>query len=242
MTASLHTEALAWLRYGKRMPIVCTEAGSWNADVIGMSSELCIEVEVKKSISDLRADFKNKTAKHYVYNNASGFDPRNASGYVPNYMYYFVPYALAEKAEEVIQEKAPKAGLAALKHSGGKHQGIVEIVKRPSKLHDRKPSHSFVRAAVMRMASEICIAHLTIDSWKEGDRVPDIVKYAAAMEGTLDFEFPEAVLVERGQLLMHSLGGDWEKADFVERVKYIFAAQTFLTSRTQNVPTPTVIT
>lgn len=240
MPLSLHAEALCWLRYAKRLPIVATEVGTFNADVIGMNTSMCIEVEVKKSISDLRAEFKNKVSKHHVYKNADAPDYR--SSYVPNYLYYFAPAEMAEKAEEVLRDQAPKAGLAVLKHSFHKTQGIVEVVKRPSKLHGNKPSLRFVQAAVMRMASEICISRMALDRLRSSDLVTDIVAAAAAMEGALDFENPEASLESRGKLLAKAFGVDWDAAPFEVQAKYVFAAQTFLTARNAQVVLPSVIT
>jgi hypothetical protein len=132
---TLHTEALAWLRYGKRMPIVCTEAGKWNADVLGMNSKMCIEVEVKHSISDLRADFRNKAHKHYLYQQAN---PKHATGYekgwhtnIPNFFYFLTPAELKDKALEIIADKAPYAGsdrqepasLEPVRCGQGQHEG-----------------------------------------------------------------------------------------------------------------------
>jgi hypothetical protein len=228
---SLHTAALSWLRYGKRMPVVCTEVGAWNADVIGMNSAMVIEVEVKKSISDLRADFKNKPQKHYTYSEAENY-AKGIYGYVPNYLYYFVPEELATKAEEIVREKCPKAGVAALGRYG------VNIVKRPSKLHPRPPSPSFLRTAISRMSSEICITRMLLDKFKANGGNPEMevleqaLDAAARVDGTLDFEDPIGNLEQRGAELAWVVDRkEWKSLSDLERFRWIFAAQHLLTLR-----------
>lgn len=149
--SELHAEAMAWLRYGKRLPIVCTEAGRWNADVLGMNRSTCIEVEVKHSLSDLRAEFRNKTQKHWVYANAEANNGRD----VPNYFYVVVPEGLGEKSESIIAEKAPAAGL--LVHTPGKMAGRnLTLLRKAKKLKATPPSSAFMRDAILRMGSQLC--------------------------------------------------------------------------------------
>ena len=61
--------ALCWLRYDKQMPLVATEAGYWNGDVMGIDEDTCIEIEVKVSKQDLLRDLESKRDKHYMYQN-----------------------------------------------------------------------------------------------------------------------------------------------------------------------------
>lgn len=156
---SLHTEALCWLRFGKRMPIVCTEVGPWHADVLGISDKMVVEVEIKKSRSDLRRDFSDKKTKHWTYANAEQYPGR----FVPNYLYYYVPPTLKDYALEVIAREAPKAGLAVQTDTEFLDGKNTEIVKKPTKLRSTPPSPAFLRVAIMRMSSELCGRHVVND-------------------------------------------------------------------------------
>lgn len=154
MKSELHLFALAWLRYGKRMPIVCTEVGQFNADILAISSKMSIEVEVKKTKSDLLRDFSHKKHKHFIYNRGV-----SQSAFLPNYFYYIVPQHLSEQAAQIIKEKCPKAGLAVVledNHALGKN---VSVVVRPKKIHEQKPTFRLVQAALLRMSSELVGLH-----------------------------------------------------------------------------------
>lgn len=221
---SLHLEALCWLRYGKGLPIVATEVGGWSADVIGMNTKIVTEVEVKKSISDLRAEFKNKVNKHLVYAAAGGFDPRSSSGYVPNYFYVLVDREIADQALRVIEEKMPKAGLAVRRNPE-----VIEVRKRASKLHGRPPSTGFVDAAIRRMASEICISRISIErQFKEAESVcQTITEHAQRLEGALDFEDPIVDVEARGARLAWVMSQkQWKDIPDAERVDWIGKAHS----------------
>lgn len=240
---SLHTEALCWLRFAKRMPIVCTEGGKWNADVLGMNSKMSIEVEIKNSISDLRADFRNKAHKHYLYNVGDSNPNSGWTGSIPNFFYFLTPGELKDKALEIIKDKAPKAGLicrsfpALGKYGAG--QDNIHIIKKPEKLHKDPPSRSLVHAAAMRMGSEIASMRLLIDTWND---VPDKSKLFQSfhdaligIEGTFDFENIEEDLERRGKELSWIMTKtDWEKFGHVERISWMFRAQELLNLRRGN--------
>ena len=161
MAANLHIEALAWLRYTKQMPLVVTEVGRWNADVLGIGPKYSIEVEVKKSISDLRADFRNKRTKHYFYADAgAGKWTRE----VPNYLYFMVPETLREKALAIVTEANTRYGLLwvptlsfsqetnSLGYSAGKN---VQVGKKALRLHDKVPGDACVWTGIRRLSSEL---------------------------------------------------------------------------------------
>jgi hypothetical protein len=161
VAANLHIEAMAWLRYTKQLPLVCTEVGRWNADVLGIGPKYSIEVEIKKSISDLRNDFKNKRNKHHFYAQGGGFQRTCA---VPNYLYFLVPEVLREKAEVVLQDQNPKYGLLwvptfsfdretqSLGYAAGKN---LQSAKRATRLHDNPPAGSVIQNAMRRLSSEL---------------------------------------------------------------------------------------
>jgi hypothetical protein len=161
VAANLHIEAMAWLRYTKQMPLVCTEVGRWNADVLALGPKYSIEVEVKKTLSDLRADFRGKRAKHYTYLNAA---EDKWTREVPNYLYYIVPEALAEKALPIVEKSNPKYGLlvvptnslghetSSLGYGAGKN---IIVAKKATRLHDKVPQDSTFWTAIRRLSSEL---------------------------------------------------------------------------------------
>lgn len=238
---TLHTEALAWLRYGKRMPIVCTEAGKWNADVLGMNSKICIEVEIKHSISDLRADFRNKAHKHFLYKEANPDDGTGWSGSIPNFFYFLTPAELKDKALEIINDKAPYAGLlirsmpAYNRFAAGKDN--MRVVKVPQKLHKEPPSRGLVHSAAMRMGSEIASLRLLIDTWDiTSDLRTSLMETFHAridgIEGSLDVDNLEADLERRGMELAWVMTHQkWETFSSLEKLVWCGRAQELLNLR-----------
>jgi hypothetical protein len=195
MSLDIETETLCWLRYVKRLPLVCTEAGPpWYPDVIGLSKEICIEVEIKRSRADLLAEFRNKD-KHAVYL-AGG-----KSG-VPNYYYFMVPAKLEKDAVEIVSEKFPKAGVAVFEEPerpalDGRN---IRIAKKPVKLHDVAPSQRFLDTAQMRLSSELCGMHIAKDHLAHSvenifrEAVKEMRHIALVRSGHLDSEDPETYI------------------------------------------------
>jgi hypothetical protein len=188
MPATLHTEAMAWLRYGKHMPLVCTEAGYWSADVLGIDDTKCVEVEIKKSIADLRADFRRKTRKHETYANLKA-DGRAI--WSPNYFWIFVPASIGRQALTVLDElDAKHAGLAVLEAETTRpgHAGRwVTILRRAPRLHGNKPHPKLVRAIQLRMGSELTTLRLNLELLKHAkpEQVDAIVQSALEISKSL---------------------------------------------------------
>ncbi|CAB4127307.1 hypothetical protein UFOVP75_131 [uncultured Caudovirales phage] len=194
--AHLKAFALAWLRYGKKMPVVCTEVGNWSADVLGVSQYQSIEVEVKTSISDLKADFKNKTAKHYLYSQAEGMTPAS----IPNYFYFMVPHEISDKAVAEISLHSTKIGVISVEPEmrlESFHPRLVSIPKKGLALHKEKPSMRMLEMALLRNSSELCGLYrhnvLLREQFKNlVDKYEKAVEHMAAFTvGALDFESPE---------------------------------------------------
>lgn len=184
---SLHVEALAWLRFGKRMPWVCTEAGRFNADVLGADDKQLVEVEVKRSRSDFAADFKNKVYKHECY--ADGRETYKRV-WIPNYFYFFVPENLVEAGLEILEEQKSPAGLVALRiPKVGIYDHIpvsrrVSVVKRANKIHSRSPSPGVIKALGLRMSSEIATLRMRFEA---DDRSQDLETLAKVLRETTDW-------------------------------------------------------
>lgn len=235
---SLHAEALAWLRYSKRMPIVVTESGM-NADVLGISGQRVIEVEIKKSVADLRAEFRNKLGKHSLFQHVLQTKQRPGS-YVPNWWYLFVDADIADKAEEILKENAPYGGLLVRHHPGrdayhaGKWNCVVRM--KPKLLHSHPPRPMLVRSAIMRMASELCGWHL-LSGKKYKDLPQEEIKKAIqnqiqAVEGYLDHESPEETLEIRGRELSWVMTKKrWEAIPLEEKLIWSLRAQELSTVR-----------
>lgn len=145
-------EALAWLRFGKKFDLVATEAGGWNADVLGMSETCSIEVEVKVSKSDLRREFSSKTTKHWLYQNCDDHAVQSA----PTYWYLYVPQDLADEACALADAHFPKAGVAIYDADSRALAGRrTTIRRRAQKLHERPPTATSRRSLLLRMGSEL---------------------------------------------------------------------------------------
>lgn len=101
--------SICWLRYKKGCDLVGTEIGSsYLMDACGVKLDndgnifQAIEIEVKISVSDLRADFANKQKKHANY--AEGKR-------CPNYLYFVVHPDIAEFAKEFIPKQNKNYGI-----------------------------------------------------------------------------------------------------------------------------------
>jgi len=94
------------------------------ADVLAISMDLkkSIEIEVKVSISDLKADFKNKVDKHSNVENGKWMNP--------NYFLIAIPENLLTKTLDILKDKNSKYGIITVSE-----EGVIKIVKRANKLN-----------------------------------------------------------------------------------------------------------
>lgn len=228
MTSELHLEALAWLRYGKRLPLLCTEVGAFNADILALNGDYSLEVEIKRSKADLLRDFTKP--KHFLYNAGS------TSTFVPNYFYYLVPESLADKAKEIVKEKAPKAGLAVVSEDAAKKLGErVRVTVRPTKIHDSKPTMRLIQTALMRMSSELVGLHNL--NHKAGESmvtqikqiVHDVAISSMRLHGVLDSEKAAPDLELRAMELAMCVDGldkaQWDSLNKTQKNKWFHALE-----------------
>ncbi len=135
-------EALKWLRLQQRCLYLSTEVGGNSADCLGINEKKMIEVEVKKTLGDLRADFKKH--KHYEYRNSLDATRR----WTPNIFYFLVPSELVEPCRELlVQHKCDKYGIISFPN--------MVVMKRASRLHDRLPDNQSKLTTALRMGSEL---------------------------------------------------------------------------------------
>ena len=120
-TDELKYAAAEWLSKRRCYPIAVEVRLSSNiADVCGIN-ELgrLVEVEVKRSISDLRND-NHKWGKHTQIRRLkeeakkSGKVPEEADYFVPSRFYFAVPKELEPKAKEVVRKMYPYAGVISV--------------------------------------------------------------------------------------------------------------------------------
>jgi hypothetical protein len=133
---------LNYFRFGRGM-IVGTEVSVSGgiADILATNKMKFYEVEIKISISDLKADFKNKKHKHYYMKN-----PNSINIFQPNYFYFAIPYGLKEKAIPLI----PKLyGIIIVHNFHG-----VYIERRAKLLHSNYCNRLFDKL-VKRISSEL---------------------------------------------------------------------------------------
>ncbi len=125
---------LSYLRYGRQFPIVATEFGDGRADVIGVRSRYLWEIEVKISISDLRAE-ENKQKKHERFLAAEYYSNR-FNRLLPNDFSFAVPVEISAKAKEIIEEEFPYAGLLEV-GVNCTNWGVM-VLKKPQRLHTKR--------------------------------------------------------------------------------------------------------
>ena len=219
---------MCWLRYGKRLPIVCTEVGRWNADVLGLCDTMSIEVEVKVSKADLLREFTTKKDKHFFYANAT-----DEQHHVPNYFYFFVPEALVADVSTIVAERAPKAGLASHTETGLLPGNNVRIVRKATRLRNGRPAPRLIRTALARMSSELCGSKQLIQQCRTQivDRFDAMAKsavlIAAGAVGALDCEDAEIDLdLRAAQLALCVEGRIWSEVQ--DKEKWRTAAKKWL--------------
>lgn len=230
---ALKTEALCWLRYGKKCSIVCTEvAGSFSADVLGVSDTMSIEVEVKVSKSDLRRDFTAKAAKHAYY--------QLGLAQAPSYFYFLVPEALVADTEALLAEKAPAYGIAVYHGSTELAGRNVSVHKRPGRLNKEPPSHRMIQTALARCSSELCGLHLANDRYANlvMDEIREIkrgsVLSAFRAAGALDIEDVDDIDARASELAFCVDGADFKNLDESRREHWREAAKRYLEARYYN--------
>lgn len=125
----LEALAFAWLRWEKRCPVCLTERSPRPhhgiPDVLGITdSRHLLEIEVKRSMSDFRA---NNEKPHIQMRNAFQLKGQIECELWPRQYWYLVPPELAEK---VLKELPPWAGLLRGPRPNEMH-GLFSVVKAP---------------------------------------------------------------------------------------------------------------
>ena len=133
----------SFFRYKKQYKLTCTEY--CYKDVVAFKGSDFIEVEVKISKSDLKADLHKPKHKKYV----KGSETQKAN--YPNEFYYAFPKELYqdEEVKEIVEKLNPKYGIIIVKDIYD-----VMIVKFATKLHDIKFRTTLKDDVIARLTSE----------------------------------------------------------------------------------------
>lgn len=158
---------MAWLRFVKKMDLICTEGGPWNSDVIGCTETMSIEVETKISRADFLAEFRKKKNKHAYYG--------TGERWCPNFFYFLVPEELGSSTVSTVTEKMPRAGVLIYKPDMwlGHHKPQLLIgrrlvvLKSAQRLRKHKPTEKFKRQLMLRMGSELASLYAFANSLRE---------------------------------------------------------------------------
>jgi hypothetical protein len=128
----LKAAAASWLRYDKNLNLIAFERGigSGNPDVIAVDNKrFLIEVEVKISMSDFRAD-----AKKYKWKiQDGGYRPEA----IPRLFYYLVPKDLVDKVKPELKEGHGLLTLGRRRMQNGMPEVISVVAARANKLSKR---------------------------------------------------------------------------------------------------------
>lgn len=202
---SLKVEAMAWLRFGKQFPFVCTEAGIYNADVLGATADKLIEVEVKKSRADFQIDFKDKTWKHMMYTNPTA----ERLHWVPNQLYFFVPEALVKAGLEILDANKSPAGLVSLYRPTQSVYGYqarchVRVERRAKTIHAEPPSKKVLEKLAKRMTSDLVTTRLALENVgrkgpADAARIAELIAAIPSLSATPDWENFDEKKLEQNQ-------------------------------------------
>lgn len=150
---------LQWLRYDRQFHYVATEVASFHsADVLAAKAGEVVEVEVKISRFDFRADFKK--GKHATYTRKMEYPdselPLGKWERIPNRFYFAVPDALVAEVEPLVAGKP--YGLLVIKPILTSDGARIEVTcKKPAKrIHKQPPDAQVLQELAARMSSELC--------------------------------------------------------------------------------------
>jgi len=151
----IKTELMKHYRFELSYPYVATECIKYS-DVNACNDKVLVEIEVKCSLQDLKAEFKtagNKHNKHFVvYCNPSV----RPYAIIPNYYYIAVPEELKQHAVEIVKEINPRYGVLVCKKDRVSPSGYkIACAKRATKLHSKTPDNRTKSIIAKRITSEL---------------------------------------------------------------------------------------
>ena len=148
----IKTALMCHYRFEKQFPYVATECLKYS-DINALNDRCLVEVEVKISKSDLKAEFKtagNKHTKHFILYCNPNCRPL---AIIPNYYYICVPEELKKDAIDIVKEINPKYGVLVCSYIGGSYK--IVCAKPARKLHPNKPHPRVYNLVAKRITSEL---------------------------------------------------------------------------------------
>ena len=150
----IKTELMKYYRFERQFPYVATECIKYS-DVNVLNDKVLIEIEVKISKSDLKAEFKtsgNKHKKHFkLYCNAD----ERPNTIIPNYYYICVPEGLKSEAVKIVNTINPNYGVLVYHDKTRYSNPHISTAKKAKCLHKRKPPDRVYNIVAKRITSEL---------------------------------------------------------------------------------------
>lgn len=142
---------MTYYKFINKFIYVCTECIN-HADVIALNKQKLVEIEVKISKSDLKADFKKP--KHRLYLNAEVNIKTKPTRTIPNEFYFCTTRDLQDIALELIKQHNDNYGLMICESYGFVGDNI-KVVKKAKPLHKQLPKANYFDVVVKRMGNMI---------------------------------------------------------------------------------------
>ena len=151
----IKTELMKHYRFDLGYPYVATECIKYS-DVNACNDKALVEIEVKCSLQDLKAEFKtagNKHDKHFVvYCNPSV----RPYAIIPNYYYIAVPEELKQNAVDIVKQINTNYGVLVCKKDRCSPSGYTIVcAKKARKLHGKTPDNRTKSIIAKRITSEL---------------------------------------------------------------------------------------
>lgn len=121
-------------------------SNSGQSDIVVDNGKEVVEIEVKISISDLKADFKKKKFRYFSH----PYHKRKYWYFICNRFYYAIPEELCQEASKIISDMDNNFGIISVSKRTIKNKGI-EIIKVAKKINETFPG--CIRKTIMQRTS-----------------------------------------------------------------------------------------
>jgi len=169
-TEMIAAATMGWLRFGKQYHYVAREAGMYSSDVLGTNTKNVIEIEIKVSRSDFKADWKKYKHRDYkkrehihVHKYPSGHE-RRWQQHIPNQFYFACPEHMKDFAIEQVKEHQPEYGVIVLRDNTTEIPNFsmwnrLRVVKKAKFMHRNPPRPGLMSDLAARMSSDLAHIH-----------------------------------------------------------------------------------
>lgn len=196
-TEIIAASLMGWLRFGKQYHYVAREAGMYSCDVLGANTKNVIEVEIKVTRSDFKADWKKykhqdyKKRKHsHTHTYPSGHQSKWKQ-HIPNQFYFACPEHMKDFAIEQVKEHGPEYGVIILRDNVTEipnylmWQGL-KVVKKATFMHRKPPEPGLLTDIAARMSSDL--AHIHFQRQMEKSWLQQSIQNSRMFTEALDIE------------------------------------------------------